>query len=286
MSLHIHNLYDQDTATFTYIIHDTETKACAIIDSVQNYDQFSGKAAMKSADEAIVYVKEKNLSVHWILETHIHADHLTAATYLKKELGGKIAIGSHIEDVIDFWGPLFNMDVQDVKTHSPFDKLLHDGEKIPLGNLEISIIHTPGHTPACLCYHVDNAVFVGDTIFMPDLGTARTDFPGGSAESLYDSIQKILHLADETVIYVGHDYPPQGRELAYRTTVADQKLHNILVNQSISKEDYVMRRNERDKGKAVPKLLLPSLQVNLRAGEFGPCEDNGKQYIKIPVIQQ
>lgn len=279
----IQHFYDKETATFTYVLIDETSKKCAIIDSVMDYNMHSGKTSTSSADIVIKYVRENDLTLEWILETHIHADHLTAASYLKDQLGGKICIGENIKEVLKFWVPLFNNAKDTPLDGSQFDHLLKDGEKFFLGTLEIKAIHTPGHTPACSSYLIGDAIFVGDTIFMPKLGTARTDFPGGSAETLYKSIQKILSLPENTKIFVGHDYPENGKEAEFSCSVADQKQNNILVNDKISASEYVETRNKRDVGKAVPKLLLPSLQINLRAGKFGLAEENGIHYVKIPL---
>lgn len=279
----IKTFFDPDTATFSHIVSDKQTSKAAIIDSVLNYDQFSGRSKTDSADQIIKYIEDNNLSVEWILETHIHADHLTASNYLKEKLGGKIGIGSKILDVLKLWIPIFNTSTDTEFDASQFDKLFDDNEKFKIGSVEVQVIHTPGHTPACACYIIEDNVFVGDTLFMPDNGTARTDFPGGSAEQMYNSIQRILSLPENTKIHTCHDYPPAGREAQNISTVSEQKEKNILINSGISKEEYIKIRNKRDEGKAVPKLLLPSIQVNLRAGKFGHKENNGTSYIKIPV---
>jgi glyoxylase-like metal-dependent hydrolase (beta-lactamase superfamily II) len=223
------------------------------------------------------------LQLAWILETHIHADHLTASSYIKNKLGGKIAISEKITEVINLWAPIFNI-ADDVKADgSEFDKLFFDGEKFFLGSLEVTVLHTPGHTPTCVCYVIEDAMFVGDAIFMPDIGTARTDFPGGSAKIMYNSLQKILLFPDEMRIFTCHDYPPQTRELCYVSTIGEQKKYNILINEKIIEDEYVQIRNKRDEGKDPPKLLFPSIQVNIRAGRFGMAEKNAVSYIKIPV---
>lgn len=281
--MQINHFYDQDTATFTYILTDEASKKCAIIDSVMGYDIFSGRTSSAPSDKIIDYIKANNLSLEWILETHIHADHLTGASYIKQKLGGKIAIGKNITKVLDFWIPVFNSAKDTPKDASQFDHLFEDGEKFFVGKLEFTAMHTPGHTPACATYLVEDCAFVGDTIFVPKMGTARTDFPGGSAKILYNSIQKILALPDQTKIFVCHDYPEDGQEPQFQCSVLEQKQHNILINQNISEEKYIEVRDKRDAGMKVPKLLLPSLQVNLRAGKFGASEDNGVQYIKIPL---
>jgi len=283
MAINIKTFFDSETATFTHIVSEATTNKAAIIDSVLNYNQYSGRTSCQSADEVINYINSQNLSVEWILDTHIHADHITASHYLKEKLGGKIGIGSKIKEVLKFWVPIFNITHDTNLDGSQFDHLFEDGEVFKLGNIEIKVIHTPGHTPACACYLIEDAIFVGDTIFMPDLGTARTDFPGGSAEIMYDSIKKILSLPGDTRTFMCHDYPPEGRDVECLSTVKEQKQRNILVNDSISKDQYIKLRNKRDEGKDVPKLLLPSIQANLRAGTFGESEDNGTRYIKIPV---
>lgn len=281
--MNIHHFFDKDTATFTYVVSDEATQKCAIIDSVLDYDMNAGKASTVSADKVIAYVKENNLTVEWILETHAHADHLTASHYLKEKLGGKIGIGEHIKDVLEFWVPLFNTAHDTPLDGSQFDHLFKDGEVFKIGTIEVKVMHTPGHTPACLTYIIGDSAFVGDTIFMPYVGTARTDFPGGSAQTLYQSIQKVLSLPENTRIYTCHDYPPEGKEVGYVSTVAEQKAQNSMVHEGVSEAEYVSARNAKDKNKAVPRLLLPSIQVNLRAGDLGEPESNGIQYIKVPL---
>jgi glyoxylase-like metal-dependent hydrolase (beta-lactamase superfamily II) len=279
----IEHFFDKDTATFTYVVSDPATSKCAIIDSVLNYDMNAGKTTTVSADKVIAYVRENNLTVEWILETHAHADHLTASHYLREKLGGKIGIGEHIKEVLKFWVPLFNTTHDTSLDGSQFDHLFKDGEVFFIGSIEVKVMHTPGHTPACLTYLIEDAAFVGDTIFMPYVGTARTDFPGGSAKTLYQSIQKLLALPEATRIFTCHDYPPQGQSENYVSTVAEQKAKNSMVHDGVSEAEYVAARNAKDVGKAVPRLLLPSIQVNLRAGDLGKAENNGVQYIKIPL---
>ena len=279
----IENFFDKETATFTYVVSDPATHKCAIIDSVLDYDMNAGKTATVSADKVIAYVSEQELNVEWILETHAHADHLTASHYLREKLGGKIGIGEHIKEVLKFWVPLFNTEHDTPLDGSQFDHLFKDGEAFTIGTIEVKVMHTPGHTPACLTYLMGDAAFVGDTIFMPYMGTARTDFPGGSAQTLYRSIQKLLSLPENTRIFICHDYPPQGQSERYVSTVADQKAGNSMVHDGVSEAEYVAARNAKDVGKAVPRLLLPSIQVNLRAGDLGKAENNGVQYIKIPL---
>ena len=279
----IEHFFDKNTATFTYVVSDPKTSKCAIIDSVLDYDMNAGKTTTVSADKVIAYVKEQGLSVEWILETHAHADHLTASHYLKEKLGGKIGIGEHIKEVLTFWVPLFNTVHDTPLDGSQFDHLFKDGETFSIGSIDVRVMHTPGHTPACLTYLMGDAAFVGDTIFMPYMGTARTDFPGGSAQTLYRSIQKLLSLPENTRIFICHDYPPAGQSENYVSTVADQKAKNTMVHDGVSEAEYVAARNAKDVGKAVPRLLLPSIQVNLRAGDLGKAENNGVQYIKIPL---
>lgn len=283
MTIQIKTFFDPDTATFTHVVTDPSTRKCAIIDSVLDYDQYSGRTNTKSVEQVISYINEEKLSVEWILDTHIHADHITASHYLKEKLGGKIGIGAKIKDVLALWVPIFNTNKDTSLDASQFDQLFEEAEVFKLGNIDVKVLHTPGHTPACSSYLIEDAIFVGDTIFMPDIGTARTDFPGGSAAALYDSVKKILSLPDETRIFMCHDYPPEGRDVAWLATVKEQKTNNILLHDGISKEEYVAVRNKRDEGKAVPKLLLPSIQANLRAGTFGEPENNNVRYIKIPV---
>lgn len=280
MTLKIKAFFDEDTATFSYIL--ANGNKAAIIDPVLNYDQFAARSSTKSADQIIAYVSEHKLDVAWILETHAHVDHLTAAQYLKTQLGGNIGIGSCITKVLEFWVPIFNTYDDTPLDGSQFDSLFEDNETINLGNLEIKVLHTPGHTPACVSYLIEDAIFVGDTIFMPDVGTTRADFPGGSPEMLYNSINLILSLPNETKIFTCHDYPPSSRKPEYLSTVAQQKEQNILLNSDISKSKYIEIRNQRDKDKPVPKLLLPAIQFNLRSGSFGKFKQ-GKQFIKIPV---
>jgi glyoxylase-like metal-dependent hydrolase (beta-lactamase superfamily II) len=281
--MHIHSFFDAATATFTYVVSDTDTGKCAIIDPVLGYDMYSGRTSTVPADKVLAYVRENGLQVQWLLETHVHADHLSGAQYLKEKLGGKIGIGEHVKEVLAFWIPLFNTRHDTKSDGSQFDHLFKDGETFRIGSIEARVIHTPGHTPACVSYVMGDAVFVGDTLFMPYVGTARTDFPGGSAAALYRSIQSLLALPDSTRIFTCHDYPPEGASEQCVSTVADQKKHNIMVHEGVSEKDYVAARNAKDAGKSVPQLLLPSLQVNLRAGDLGAPEGNGVQYIKIPL---
>ncbi len=282
--MEIKSFFDNVTSTMTYVVIDEETKQCAVIDPVLDYDADSGTTDTKSADVVIDFIQKNDLSVQWILETHIHADHLTASQYIKDELkNGATGIGSKIVDVLSHWVPVFNTAEDTPLDGTQFDEMFQDGEVLKIGNLDMTVMHTPGHTPACVSYQIEDAVFVGDTLFKPQSGTARVDFPGGDAEQLYNSIQNILSLPEETRVFIGHDYPPEGQAPEYESTVAEQKKDNVMINDGIAKEDYIKIREARDKTLKVPKLLLPSLQFNLRAGKDGKPEDNGVRYIKIPI---
>ena len=276
--------FDDPTNTISYVVTDPGSRKSAIIDSVLDFDYASGRTDTESADEIIAHVKAEGLEVVWILETHVHADHLSAAPYLQEELGGKIGIGAEITVVQETFGKVFNEGTRFQRDGSQFDALFRDGDSIHIGQMRADILHTPGHTPACMTFVIGDAAFVGDTLFMPDFGTARADFPGGSAEMLYDSIQKILALPDETRIFVGHDYKAPGREqYAWETTVGEQKAKNVHVGAGKSKEEFVAARKKRDAELAMPKLIVPSLQVNMRAGNMPEPEDNGVSYLKVPV---
>lgn len=284
MKPHVQEFFDEDTFTFSYVVTDPATKKCAIIDSVWDYDQASGRTSTKSAQALMVYVKREGLEVEWILETHVHADHLSAAPYLQEKVGGKMAIGEHITVVQHVFGKLFNAGTEFHRDGSQFDRLFKDGDTFMIGNMEAKAMHTPGHTPACMTYVIGDAAFVGDTLFMPDFGTARCDFPGGDAGILFGSIQKIFALPDETRLFMCHDYKAPGRdEFACQTTVAAEKAANIHVHDGVNMEEFVRMRTERDKELDMPRLILPSVQVNMRAGEMPPPEDNGVRYLKIPL---
>lgn len=281
---HVHSFFDNYTFTVTHIASDPETKKCAIIDSVLNYNPNSGRTETTSADEVIAYVKDNNLEVQWILETHAHADHFSAAPYLHKQLGGTIAIGSHIPDIQKVFGGLFNEEGDFKRDGSQFGKLFDDGETFKIGNIDADVIYVPGHTPACIAYHIGDTVFVGDTLFMPDYGSARCDFPGGDAGTLYDSVHKLYTLPDETRMFLCHDYKAPGRdEFAWETTIGMQKRNNIHLNETITRDAFIEMRTARDKTLDMPRLILPSIQVNMRAGELPPAEDNGTRYLKIPL---
>jgi len=284
MQAEVAAFFDEATFTVSYVVKDPQSNSVAIVDSVLDFDYSSGRTDTRSADAVIEHVEKNGLKVEWILETHVHADHLSAAPYIQQRVGGKIGIGENIRVVQDTFGKVFNEGTEFQRDGSQFDKLFKEGDTFKIGNLEGRVLHTPGHTPACLTYVIDDAAFVGDTLFMPDFGTARCDFPGGSAEELYESIQKILSLPDETRIFVGHDYKAPGREeYAWESTVGEQKRFNIHVGDGKPAEDFVRMRNERDSTLAMPKLIIPSLQVNMRAGQMPPADEEGKTYLKVPV---
>ncbi|MGA1471508.1 MAG: MBL fold metallo-hydrolase, partial [Burkholderiaceae bacterium] len=275
--------FDPGTWTVTYVVHQGVGSDCVIIDSVLDYDAKSGRTTTASADQVVAYVRQNQLRVQWILETHAHADHLTAAPYLRQLLGGKIGIGRPITQVQKVFNGIFNLEKSFCEDGSQFDALFDDGETFSVGELTFQVMAVPGHTPACMAYRVGDAVFVGDTLFMPDVGTARCDFPGGSATTLYASIQKLLSLPGETRLFMCHDYPPDNRAVRFETTVAEQRQSNIHVHDGVSEDQFVKMRSERDAGLAMPTLLLPSIQVNIRAGELPPAEANGTAYLKIPL---
>lgn len=284
MTYHVESFYDNQTSTFTHVVVDESTKQCAVIDSVLDYDQDAAKFSTTNADKVIAYIKGKGLTNQWLLETHIHADHITGAFYLKQHIGGKTAIGTGIKKVLETWVPLFETEGDTPLTGDQFDQLFADGDTFKIGDLNVRVMHTPGHTPACATYVVEDAIaFVGDTIFNPNLGTARCDFPGGSAHDLYQSIQKLYALGDDVVLYLCHDYPKGDDKPLVKISVADQKKMNIMLDGQTPEADYINRREARDKTLAVPKLLLPSIQTNMRLGSFGPKHANGIQYIKIPI---
>jgi glyoxylase-like metal-dependent hydrolase (beta-lactamase superfamily II) len=279
----VHGIFDPATWTVTYVVYEKEGAPCAIIDSVLDYDPKSGRTRTDSADKVIAFVREKNLSVAWILETHAHADHLTAAPYIKKKLGGKTAIGDHISAVQKVFKNIFHLESEFSTDGSQFDHLLKDGEHFSIGALAASTMYVPGHTPACVAFHIGDAVFVGDTMFMPDVGTARCDFPGGDAKTLYASVKKILSLPEETRLFMCHDYPPTDRPVAFETTVGEQRRKNIHVHDGISETEFVDMRTRRDATLEMPVLILPSVQINIRAGDLPPAESNGVAYLKIPL---
>lgn len=281
---HAEPFFDAQTSTFSYVVYEPGAPLCAIIDSVLDYDPKSGRTTTTSADKIIEFVRDKKLTVQWILETHAHADHVSAAAYLKEKLGGQIAIGEHIQQVQSVFKDLFNLKSEFIPDGTQFDYLFHDGERFSIGNLQAQALHVPGHTPADMAYQIDLlGVFIGDTLFMPDVGTARCDFPGGSARALYQSIQKILSLGDDTRLYLCHDYPPESRERQCCCTVQEQRRSNIHVRDGITEDEFVDKRSTRDATLAMPVLILPAIQLNIRAGTVPEPEDNGVTYLKIPL---
>ncbi|MGK2921330.1 MAG: MBL fold metallo-hydrolase [Methyloceanibacter sp.] len=279
----IQAFFDEPTNTVSYLVSDPQTKRAAVVDPVLDYDHASGKAATRSADVILEAAEKNGLTVDWVLETHAHADHLSGAPYIKLKTGAKVGIGEYIRDVQKIFRPVFN--ATDLSGDgSEFDHLFADGERFPLGALEVEVMHVPGHTPADIAYRIGGAVFVGDTLFMPDFGTARADFPGGDAHKLYRSIQRLLSLPPDTRLFMCHDYKAPGREqYAWETTVAEQRAHNAHVKEGVCEDDFVAMREARDATLAAPELLMPSIQVNMRAGHLPPPDPNGIQYLKIPV---
>jgi len=275
--------FDDQTWTVSYVVSDNATRHAAIVDPVLDFDLKSGSTGTRSADKVIAYVRDHGLTVDWILETHAHADHLSAARHLQEQVGGRIAIGERIREVQATFKKFYNLERGFLPDGSQFDHLFADGETFMIGEVEATALLVPGHTPADMAYLVDGGVFVGDTLFMPDLGSARADFPGGDARTLYRSMRRLLDLPAETRMYVCHDYPPPGRELRWQTTVAQQRAHNIHVRDGIGEDDFVRMRQARDATLDVPTLILPSIQVNVRAGQLPPVEDNGVAYLRIPV---
>jgi glyoxylase-like metal-dependent hydrolase (beta-lactamase superfamily II) len=280
---HIQAFFDEATFTVSYVVSDPESKRAAIIDPVLDYDPHAGRTGTKSADQLIAFVAQSKLTVDWVLETHVHADHLSAAPHIQQQLGGTTAIGEQVSKVQAVFKGIFNIGNLPVDG-SQFGQLFADGDAFRIGNIDAQVIATPGHTPGCVTYVIGDSAFVGDTLFMPDFGTARTDFPGGSAAQLYASIQKILALPDETRLFMCHDYKAPGRdEFAWETSVADQKRSNIHINEQVSEDEFIAMREGRDSQLGMPKLLLPSIQVNIRAGHLPDAEDNGTRYLKIPL---
>ena len=283
MPAKIQAFFDEATFTVTYLVSDPATRSAAVIDPVLDYDPKSGRTATKSAEAVLAAAKKDDLSIGWILETHAHADHLSAGAYLRSKTGAKIVIGEHITAVQKTFRPIFNQADQSTDGRD-FDRLVKDGEKLPLGALEIEVLFTPGHTPACVSYKVGDAVFVGDTMFMPDYGTARADFPGGDARALYRSIKRILALPPQTRLFMCHDYKAPGRNTyAWETTVAEQRAKNVHIHDGVTEDEFVAMRSARDKTLSMPVLILPSIQVNVRAGAFPAPEQNGVSYLKIPL---
>ncbi len=275
--------FDDRTNTVSYVVRDPSSSACAIIDSVLDFDYAAGRMSYDSAEKLMAYVKEHELSLEWLIETHVHADHLSAAPYIQQRLGGKIGIGEKITEVQDVFGKVFNEGTEFERDGSQFDKLFKDGDTYQIGSLQAKALHTPGHTPACMTHVIGDAAFVGDTLFMPDGGTARADFPGGDARALYHSIQRVLSLPPATRLFICHDYGPNGREIRWETTVADEKQHNIHVSSEHSIDDFVQLREARDKTLPMPALIIPALQVNMRAGKLPEADEEGNRYLKVPV---
>ncbi|ABC30883.1 Zn-dependent Hydrolase, including glyoxylases [Hahella chejuensis KCTC 2396] len=285
MNLIVRPFFDRATYTLSYVTHAEGDSRCAIIDPVLDYDSAAGRVSTDSAQNIVRYVKESGLQVEWILETHAHADHLSAAQWLKRELGGKVAIGEHIREVQSAFGRIFDLGTEFAVDGSQFDHLFRDGETFHIGTTPAQVMYTPGHTPACVSYVVADAVFIGDTLFMPDYGAARADFPGGDATELYRSIRRILSLPPQTRFFVCHDYLPNGRELRYESTVAEQRRENVLCHDGVSEQGFVQQRKDRDAKLGAPALMLPSLQVNIRGGKLPEAADNGVRYLKIPLNQ-
>lgn len=275
--------FDEDSNTFSYVVSDPASQACAIIDSVMDINYTAGGITPEHADEVIAYIKGNDLKLEWLLETHVHADHLSAAPYIQSKLGGKIGIGKNITIIQDVFGKIFNEGTDFQRDGSQFDALLSDGDTFTIGTLSGFSMYTPGHTPACMVHVIGNAAFVGDTLFMPDAGSARADFPGGDAGDLYDSIQKVLALPDDMRLFMCHDYGPGGREILYQTTVSEQKHSNIHAGIGHDRDEFIKMRKARDATLAVPRLIVPSLQINMRAGNLPPADEDGKTFLKVPV---
>ena len=285
MNAHVEPFFDPATFTYSYVVSDPATGQCALIDSVLDYDPAAGRTSYQSADRLIAHVREQGLTVQWILETHVHADHMSAAPYLRQQLGGQLGIGDQITVVQNTFGKLFNAGPDFATDGRQFDRLFRDGEEFQVGNIAARAIHTPGHTPACMTYLIGDAAFVGDTLFMPDYGTARCDFPGGDAHAMYRSIHdKLFALPDETRVFMCHDYKAPGRdEFLYETTIGAERSSNVHIHEGISEEQFIAMRRARDATLGMPTLILPSVQINMRAGELPPPEANGSRYLKIPL---
>ena len=281
-SPNIEPFFDSDSNTISYIVSDPDTSACAVIDSVLDFDYAAGRIFYDNADKQIEYIKKHKLSLEWIVETHVHADHLSAAPYLQEALSGKIGIGTNIIRIQNEFGKIFNEGTAFQRDGSQFDALFEDGDTYQIGNLNAFAISTPGHTPACMAHVIGNAAFVGDTLFMPDSGSARVDFPGGDAGTLYDSIQKVLALPDDMRLFMCHDYGPNGREIRWETTVLEQRTNNIHVGKGSTRDSFIKLRTERDKQLSMPRLIIPALQVNMRAGDL-PTDDDGNPVLKVPI---
>ena len=279
----VKGFFDEETSTISYVVYDATSKKCAVIDSVLDFDFSSGSIDYHNAEKIISYIEKMKLNLEWLIETHVHADHLSASPYIQKKLGGKIGISEKISDIQNIFGKTFNAGTEFQRDGSQFDRLFKDNDEYKIGSIKCKVINTPGHTPACTAHVIGNSIFVGDTLFMPDLGSARADFPGGDARELYRSIQKILSYPDDTLIFVCHDYPPTSRKVEWVTTVGEQKKKNIHVKTSIGEDEFVKVREARDKTLNMPKLIIPSIQVNMRAGNLPPAEDSGDVFIKVPI---
>ena len=279
----IKGFFDEETSTISYVVYDMTSKKCAVIDSVLDFDFSSGTIDYHNAEKIISFIEKMKLDLEWLIETHVHADHLSASPYIQKKLGGKIGISEKISDIQNIFGKTFNAGTEFQRDGSQFDRLFKDNDEYKIGSIKCKVINTPGHTPACTAHVIGNSIFVGDTLFMPDLGSARADFPGGDARELYRSIQKILGYPDDTLIFVCHDYPPSSRKVEWVTTVGEQKKKNIHVKTSIGENEFVKVREARDKTLNMPKLIIPSIQVNMRAGNLPPAEDSGDVFIKVPI---
>ena len=279
----IKGFFDEETSTISYVVYDMTSKKCAVIDSVLDFDFSSGTIDYHNAEKIISFIEKMKLDLEWLIETHVHADHLSASPYIQKRLGGKIGISEKISDIQNIFGKTFNAGTEFQRDGSQFDRLFKDNDEYKIGSIKCKVINTPGHTPACTAHVIGNSIFVGDTLFMPDLGSARADFPGGDARELYRSIQKILSYPDDTLIFVCHDYPPTSRKVEWVTTVGEQKKNNIHVKTSIGEDEFVKVREARDKTLNMPKLIIPSIQVNMRAGNLPPAEDSGDVFIKVPI---
>ena len=279
----IKGFFDKETSTISYVIYDMTSKKCAVIDSVLDFDFSSGTIDYHNAEKIISFIEKMKLDLEWLIETHVHADHLSASPYIQKKLGGKIGISEKISDIQNIFGKTFNAGTEFQRDGSQFDRLFKDNDEYKIGSIKCKVINTPGHTPACTAHVIGNSIFVGDTLFMPDLGSARADFPGGDARELYRSIQKILSYPEDTLIFVCHDYPPTSRKVEWVTTVGEQKKKNIHVKTSIGEDEFVKVREARDKTLNMPKLIIPSIQVNMRAGNLPPAEDSGDVFIKVPI---
>lgn len=275
--------FDSQTNTISYVVRDPASKACAVIDSVMDIDYAAGRITHDGADRIIAFIREHGLEVEWVIETHVHADHLSAAPYIQQILGGKLGIGEQITVVQDTWGKIFNEGTEFQRDGSQFDRLFADGSAYTVGFLTGHAMHTPGHTPACMTHVIGDAAFIGDTLFMPDGGSARADFPGGDARTLYRSIRRVLSLPPTTRLFICHDYGPNGRDISFETTVADERAHNIHVKDGVFEDEFVAMREARDKTLAMPRLIVPSLQCNMRAGQLPPADGDGKTFLKVPV---